>query len=48
MSNFNNNKKEIEDFNEGPQAQPPFARNVSISNAEGIISSVMLGVDVCV
>ncbi len=35
MADFNNSKKEMEDFGEVPQAPPPFARNVSISNAEG-------------
>jgi len=48
MSNFNNNKKENENFDEVPQAQPPFARNVSISGAEEFAIETVTADDFCV
>ena len=48
MSNFNGNKKEPENFDEVPQEQPPFARNVSISNAEEFAIETVTADDFCV
>jgi len=50
MSNFNNNKKEMEAFDDVPHAQAPLARNVSIisSNADQFTMETVTADDFCV
>jgi hypothetical protein len=48
MSNFNNSKKEYENFEEVPQAQPPLSRHVSNSNAEEFAMDTDTADDFCV